>query len=180
VFEIGVDEARQNPNVVTGTFLLNNHYASVLFDSGADRSFVSLKFRPKISLKSQKLKEDYVVEFANGQDVRASDVITECTLNLAKNNFSIDLIPIEIGSFDIIVGMDWLSKNRAKICCYEKIILIPLSEGETLVVHGEKSGKNFKIVTCMKMRKYIRKEYIVFLAHVVDKDIEENVLRIFL
>ena len=136
VFEIGVDEARHNPNVVTGTFLLNNHYASVLFDSGADRSFVSLKFRPKISLKSQKLKEDYVVEFANGQDVRASDVITECTLNLAKNNFSIDLIPIEIGSFDIIVGMDWLSKNRAKICCSEKIIRILLSEGETLMVHG--------------------------------------------
>jgi hypothetical protein len=41
------------------------------------------------------------------------------------------------------------------------------------VVHGEKSGKNFRIVTCMKMQKYLKKEYIAFLAHVVDKEIEE-------
>ncbi|KAI3715141.1 hypothetical protein L6452_22111 [Arctium lappa] len=174
VFEIGAEEARQNPDVVTGMFLLNNHYASVLFDTGADRSYVSLDFRPKINLRSQKLNEVYTIEFANGQEVRARDVIRNCTLNLAKKNFSIDLIPINIGSFDVIVGMDWMSKNRAEICCSEKVIRVPLPEGKILEVHGEKPRSNFKLVSCMKMRNYLRKDCIAFLAHVVDKEIEEK------
>ncbi|XP_024965740.1 uncharacterized protein LOC112505937 [Cynara cardunculus var. scolymus] len=111
VFEIGAEEARQNPDVVTGTFLLNNHYVSVLFDSGVDRSFVSLDFRPKINLRPQKLKEVYIIEYANGQECKATDVIMDCTLNFTSRDFRIDLIPIQLGSFDIIVGMDWLSKN---------------------------------------------------------------------
>ncbi|XP_024964118.1 uncharacterized protein LOC112504408 [Cynara cardunculus var. scolymus] len=105
-FAIGLEEARQDSNVVTGTFLLNNHYASILFDSGAVRSFVSLEFRPKISFKSQKLKEVYAIEFANGREVRARDVIKNCTLSLAKKDVSIDLIPTKVGSFDVVVGMD--------------------------------------------------------------------------
>ena len=71
------------------------------------------------------------------------------------------------------MGMDWLS-NQADICCTEKIIRIPLPEGETPMVHGEKFGKIFKVVTCTKMRKYLRKDYIAFLEHLVDKEIEEK------
>ena len=59
----------KNPNVVTSTLLVNEHYASILFSSGADRSFISLKFRRKIRLESQKLKEDFVIDFANGHGV---------------------------------------------------------------------------------------------------------------
>ncbi|XP_024972713.1 uncharacterized protein LOC112511350 [Cynara cardunculus var. scolymus] len=177
-FEIGVEESRQDPNVVTGTFLLNNHYVSILFDSGADWSFVSLEFRPKISLKSQKLKEDFVIEFANGQEVRTKDVIMNYTLRLAEQNFSIDLTPIRLGSFDVVMGMDWLSKNRSEICCSKKTIRI-LKGSETLVVHGEKSLRNFKLVTCMKMRKYLKKEYVTFMAHIVDKGIKEKRIQDF-
>src|SRR5581483_10170199 len=60
---IGAEEARQNPDVITGTFLLNNCPATVLFDSGADRSYVSLEFRPKINKKSQNLKEEHIIEY---------------------------------------------------------------------------------------------------------------------
>ena len=106
MFEIGAEEARQDPDVVTGTFLLNGHSASVLFDSGADKSFVSLDFKRKLNLKSQKMKESYVIEYANGQECRAKEVVANCTLNLTDREFDIDLIPIQLGSFDVIVGMD--------------------------------------------------------------------------
>nr|KAJ0217753.1 hypothetical protein LSAT_V11C300154670 [Lactuca sativa] len=65
-FVIGAEEARQNPEVITGTFLLNNHFASVIFDAGADRSFVSLAFRPLIGLKSKKMRNSYAIELADG------------------------------------------------------------------------------------------------------------------
>ncbi|KAJ9552657.1 hypothetical protein OSB04_016702 [Centaurea solstitialis] len=173
-FVIGTEEARQNPDVVTGTFLLNNHPASVLFDSGADMSFVSLEFRPKINKKSQNLKEDHVIEYSNGELVKASKVIRKCTLGLAGKDFSIDLIPIKIGSFDIIVGMDWMSKHRATICCAEKIVALPLPDGGLLEVYGDRPKRDIKIVSYMKMRGHLRKECIAFMAHVIDTKAKEK------
>ncbi|KAJ9539536.1 hypothetical protein OSB04_032269 [Centaurea solstitialis] len=174
VFEIGAEEAKQNPDVVTVTFLLNNYPASVLFDSGADRSYVSLEFRPKINKRSQKLKEEHLIEYSSGEKVLANKVLKKCTLSLVGRDFSIDLIPIKIGSFDIIVGMDWMSDNRATICCAEKIVLITLSDGSVLEVHGEKPKRDIKIVSYMKMRSHLRKECVAFLAHVVDKEVKEK------
>nr|KAJ0218378.1 hypothetical protein LSAT_V11C300136540 [Lactuca sativa] len=86
---------RDCTSVITGTFLLNNHFASVIFDAGADRSFVSLAFRPLIDLKSRKMRNAYAIELADGYEIRANDKIPSCTLNLADKLFSIDLIPIE-------------------------------------------------------------------------------------
>ncbi|KAJ9556370.1 hypothetical protein OSB04_010984 [Centaurea solstitialis] len=173
-FVIGAEEARQNPDVVTGTFLLDNYPATVLFDSGEDRSYVSLEFRPKINKKSQNLKEEHLIEYSNGELVKASKVVKKCILGLAGKDFSINLIPIKIGSFDIIVGMDWMSNHRATICCAEKIVTLPLPDGSVLEVHGEKPKRDFKLVSFMKMRSHLRKECVAFMAHVVDKKAEEK------
>ncbi|GJZ39112.1 putative reverse transcriptase domain-containing protein [Tanacetum coccineum] len=73
-----------------------------------------------------------------------------CNLNLAVKSFKIDLIPIELKSFDVIVGMDWLSKLKAKIVCHEKIVWIPLSNGEVLRVHGERPKEKLEHLTSIK------------------------------
>ncbi|KAJ9552808.1 LOW QUALITY PROTEIN: hypothetical protein OSB04_016853 [Centaurea solstitialis] len=164
VFVIGAEEAKQNPDVVTGTFLLNNYPASVLFGSGADKSYVSLEFRPKTNRK-----EEYIIEYSNGELVRANKVVRKCTLGLSGKDFSIDLIPIKIGSFDIIVGMDWMSNHQATLCCAEKIVMLALPDGGVLEVHGEKARKYIKIASYMKMRGHLRKECVAFMAHVIDK-----------
>ncbi|XP_024962510.1 uncharacterized protein LOC112502744 [Cynara cardunculus var. scolymus] len=168
-FVIGAEEARHDPNVVTGTFLLNDHYASVIFDSGADRSFVSLDFRPLIHLNSKRLDEAYTIEMVDGRKFEACDVIPDCTLGLADRLFSIDLIPIELGSFDVVIGMDWLSLNRAQIGSYEKVVRFPLQGGETLIVQGETPERSLRIVSCMKIHSYLRKKYLAFLAQVTEK-----------
>ena len=70
---------------------------------------------------------------------------------ITLRNFRIDLIPIKLGSFDLVVCMDWLSKNRTEICCVEKIVIISSPEGGVLEVHGEKPKSNTKVVSYMKM-----------------------------
>ncbi|GKB21417.1 putative reverse transcriptase domain-containing protein, partial [Tanacetum coccineum] len=65
-FMLGAEEARQDPNIVTGTFTLNNHFATTLFDSGADYSFVSTTFIPLLGLESNKLGFRYEIEIASG------------------------------------------------------------------------------------------------------------------
>ncbi|KAJ9546612.1 hypothetical protein OSB04_019155 [Centaurea solstitialis] len=101
-----------------------------------------LEQRPK---KSQSLKEERLIEYSNGELVKASKVVRKCTLGLAEKDFSIDLIPIKIGSLDIIVGMDWMSNHRATICCAEKIVVLALPEGGVLEVYGEKPKRDIKI-----------------------------------
>ncbi|GKG30738.1 putative reverse transcriptase domain-containing protein [Tanacetum coccineum] len=90
-------------------FLLNDHYACILFDSDAEKSFVSSVFTPFIDIAPTALNTSYEVELANGKVVSTNTVLRSCTLVLLNYVFKIDLLPTRLGSFDVIVGMDWLS-----------------------------------------------------------------------
>ncbi|GJV16191.1 putative reverse transcriptase domain-containing protein [Tanacetum coccineum] len=125
--------AHQDPNVVTGTFLLNQHLAKVLFDSGADRSFISISLASMLNIPSITIDTFYDIEMADGNLVSTNTVIKGCTLTLLNQPFKIDLMPIKLGSFDVVIGMDWLSKYHAKILCDEKVVHIPIN-GETLII----------------------------------------------
>ncbi|GJY70773.1 putative reverse transcriptase domain-containing protein, partial [Tanacetum coccineum] len=109
-YAIGGGGRNPDSNVVTGTFLLNNCYASMLFDSGADRSFVSSTFSTLL-------------------DVAPSTLDT-------SHPFDIDLLPVELGSFDVIISMYWLAKYHALIVCHEKVVHIPY-EDEVLIFRGD-------------------------------------------
>ncbi|XP_076946049.1 uncharacterized protein LOC143617341 [Bidens hawaiensis] len=83
-------------------------------------SFGSFEFESLLAKPRSKLKSSYTVEVANGKSVMIDSVIRSCKMNLNGHTFSIDLIPMQLGSFNIIVCMDWLSSHRAKIVCFEK------------------------------------------------------------
>ncbi|GKB99549.1 putative reverse transcriptase domain-containing protein [Tanacetum coccineum] len=119
-FMLGAEEARQDPNIITGTFTLNNYYATTLFDSGIDYSFVSTTFIPLLDIKPSNLGFSYEIKIASGQLVEIDKVIRGCKLEIEGHVFDIDLIPFGHGSFDMIIGMDWLSKHKADIVCHEK------------------------------------------------------------
>ncbi|GKD41246.1 putative reverse transcriptase domain-containing protein, partial [Tanacetum coccineum] len=118
---------------VRSTFLLNNCYASMLFDSGADRSFVSSTFSVLLDVASSTLDTSYAVELADGRISKINVVLRGCTLGLLGHSFDIDLMPVELGSFDVIIGMDWLVKYHALIVCDEKIVYIPY-EDKVLII----------------------------------------------
>ncbi|GKD08152.1 reverse transcriptase domain-containing protein, partial [Tanacetum coccineum] len=137
-FMLGAEEARQDPNIMTGTFTLNDHFATTLFDSGADYSFVSTTFIPLLDIEPSELGFSYEIEIASGQLVEIDKVIKGCKLEIEGHVFDINLIPFGSGSFDVINGMDWLSEYKAEIICHEKVVRIPLLDGRELRVLGEK------------------------------------------
>ncbi|GJU33191.1 putative reverse transcriptase domain-containing protein [Tanacetum coccineum] len=173
VYKLGAVDAQQDLKVVTGTFLLNNRYATALFDSGADKSFVSTNFSTLIDIEPVELDTCYDVELADGKVVSTNNVLIGCTLNLLNRSFLIDLVVIELGSFDIIIGMDWLSRYDAAILCGEKKVRIPL-EGKTLVIEGDRNNSRLKIVSCIKAQKYIEKGCELFLAQVTEQESKEK------
>ncbi|GKA79685.1 putative reverse transcriptase domain-containing protein [Tanacetum coccineum] len=100
-------------NVITGMFLLNNHYASILFDTGANRSFISSAFSSLIDIAQTPLENSYDVELADGKIVGVDTIMRGCTLNFLNHPFNIDLMPVELGSFDVIISMDWLRRLKS-------------------------------------------------------------------
>ncbi|GKE29805.1 reverse transcriptase domain-containing protein [Tanacetum coccineum] len=125
--------AHQDPNVVTGTFLLNQHLARILFDSGADKFFVSITLASMLNIPPLTLDTTYDIEMDNENLVGINTVIQGCTLILLNQPFESDLMPIRLGSFDVVIGMHWLSKYHARIICDEKVVHIPIN-GETLII----------------------------------------------
>ncbi|GJU92626.1 putative reverse transcriptase domain-containing protein [Tanacetum coccineum] len=150
-FNVNAVGALQDPNVVTGTFSLNDHYATVLFDSGADFSFIFTDFAPLLNVKLSFVNLGYVIKVADGKKVEVDRIIRDCKLELGTSLFTIDLIPLGHGSFDVIVGIDWLSEHKAEIVCHEKVVRIPLESGETLLVQGERAPGIAKALSNVKV-----------------------------
>nr|GEY40048.1 hypothetical protein [Tanacetum cinerariifolium] len=157
-FMLGAEEAHQDPNIVTGSFTLNNHFATTLFDSGADYSFVSTTFIPLLSIKPSGLGFRYEIEIANGQLVEIDKVIKGCKLEIKGHVFDIDLIPFGLGSFDMIIGMDWLSNHKTEIICHEKVVRISLLDGKVLRVLGEKLEEKIRQLKSAKAKEKGQKE----------------------
>ncbi|GJU43619.1 reverse transcriptase domain-containing protein [Tanacetum coccineum] len=126
VFMLGAEEARQDPNIMTG-------------------------------IESSNLGFSYEIEIASGQLVEIDKVIRGCELEIEGYTFNIDLIPFGSRSFEVIVGMDWLSKHKAKIICHEKVVRIPLRNGKTLRVIGERPEEKVRHLRSAKTKEQRRR-----------------------
>nr|GEZ80208.1 hypothetical protein [Tanacetum cinerariifolium] len=177
VYVVGRTGTDPDANVVTGTFLLNNRYAFVLFVTSADRSFVSTTFSTQINITPSTLDHCYDLELADGRIIGLNTTLRGCTLNLLNHQFNVNLMPVELGSFDPIIGMDWLAKYQAVIVCAEKIVRIPWGN-ETLIIHGDGSNQGnairLSIISCTKTEKYVKKGFPIFLAHITSKEVEDK------
>nr|GEV66079.1 hypothetical protein [Tanacetum cinerariifolium] len=130
---LGAEEARQDTNIVTGTFTLNNHYASTLFDYGADYSFVPTNFIPMLGIEPSDLRFSYEIEIASGQLVEINMVIKGCKLE----------------------------KRRAEIICHEKVVRMPLPDCKVLRCIGERPNEKVRHLVSAKAKEHKRKELVV-------------------
>ncbi|GJS95950.1 putative reverse transcriptase domain-containing protein [Tanacetum coccineum] len=177
-FNINAADVLQNPNVVMSNFSLNDHFATVIFDSGADFSFISTNFTPLLIVKPSIANLGYVIEVADGKKVEVDRIIHDCKLELGNSLFIIDLTPLGHGSFDVIVGMDWLSKNKVVIVCHEKVVEIPLEGGGILRYKEEHEVHLRLVLELLKKEKLYAKfskcefwlQEVYFLGHVVNQN----------
>ncbi|GJV75532.1 putative reverse transcriptase domain-containing protein [Tanacetum coccineum] len=150
VYVVGHAGTNPDSNIVTGTFLLNNRYASILFDTGADRSFVSTAFSSQMDITPSTLDHYYDVELADGRIIGLNTILRGCILNLLNHPFNINLMPVELGSFNAIIGMDWLAKSN---------------RGHEARLH---------IISYSKTQEYMLKGCPLFLAHVTTNEVEDK------
>nr|GEV80705.1 retrotransposon protein, putative, Ty3-gypsy subclass [Tanacetum cinerariifolium] len=121
-----------------------------------------------------KIGASYKVELADGRVVSTNTILKGCTLNLVNHIFEIDLMPIELGTFDVIIGMDWLVKHDAVIVCGKKVVRI-LYGNEMLIVKSDKGMSRLKVISCITARKLapsMMRELSIQLQELLEKNHE--------
>ncbi|GJT63625.1 putative reverse transcriptase domain-containing protein [Tanacetum coccineum] len=124
-------------------------------------SFVSTTFIPLLGIEPSELGFRYEIKIASGQLVEIDKVIKGCELQIEGHVFDIDFIPFGHGSFDVIIGMDWLSNHKDEIICHEKVVRIPLLDGMVLRVLGERPKEIARLLMSTKTRDKKQEEIVV-------------------
>ncbi|GKF20695.1 putative reverse transcriptase domain-containing protein, partial [Tanacetum coccineum] len=167
--------SKANNNAHGRAYLLRDKNAHRDSNVVTDKSFVSISLTSMLNIPPITLDTTYDIEMTNGNLVGTNTVIQGCTLILLNQPFEIDLMPIKLGSFDAIIGMDWLSKYHARMICDEKVVHIPI-DGKTLIIRGDRSKTRLSLISCIKTERYISRGCQVFIAQVMEKKSDDKSL----
>ncbi|KAJ9565014.1 LOW QUALITY PROTEIN: hypothetical protein OSB04_000980 [Centaurea solstitialis] len=168
VFQLTAEEAREEPDVVTGTFPVNSVPALVLFNSGASKSVVSYAFCKNFMHVKGRLDSPLEVEIAAEKYRLCKHVYRNSIIEIFGVKFRIDLIPIPMREINVVVGVDWLSRNGGHIDCENERVVIRNPSGGELTILSERRKKLPKLCTLAKARKHVLHGGHSFLAYVVD------------
>ncbi|XP_074327607.1 uncharacterized protein LOC141665521 [Apium graveolens] len=137
-FNINVKDAIQSSDVVSGTLSVNATSAKVLIDSGATRSFISKSFVDKSNCETQLMHKPLSIILANQDKVSVNHICPHCAIVIAGHIFPANLIPFQIGEFDVILGMDWLTSFSAQIDCKDKRVVLSTPQGNKETFKGQR------------------------------------------
>ncbi|XP_076942318.1 uncharacterized protein LOC143612150 [Bidens hawaiensis] len=166
VFMLDTQKAADIPDVIIGTFLINNVYARVLFDSGANQSFIDHKFCSLLNTPIVKLNDHLEVETANGELIKINEALSNATISLASYDIPIRLLPMTLAGFDVVLGMDWLVMNQACILCSDKTIEIRTPNSKIIRIVGDKEAGKVGIISKIKASRCLGKGCLAFMAFV--------------
>ncbi|KAD6454275.1 hypothetical protein E3N88_08981 [Mikania micrantha] len=172
-FTMTKDQATKDPDVVTGTFFINDIPASVLFDSGASMSFVAIIFCDKLRVNVKKIENAFNIETALGKSTRVMEVIDDdCYIDIEGHRFPIKLFVITLGGFDVVLGIDWLAKHEANIVYRRNMIFVTALNGRSVTVYGDKVFNAPKVISMIKTNEFMTRGCGAYLAYVIDKEIK--------
>nr|AAX95140.1 retrotransposon protein, putative, Ty3-gypsy sub-class [Oryza sativa Japonica Group]ABA92431.1 retrotransposon protein, putative, Ty3-gypsy subclass [Oryza sativa Japonica Group] len=138
---VSAEEAQAAPKVVLGTFPVNSYPATVLFDSGASHSFISKRFARTHGLSVVELKIPMQVH-TPGNDMRTAHYCPSVTIEIKRSPFLSNLVLLESKDLDVILGMDWLTRNKGVIDCASRTITLTNDRGEKITFLSPASQKS--------------------------------------
>ena len=154
------------PEVIVGIISLYGIEMRALIDPGYTHSYVCIKHVFNKMTAVEQLSYDMHVTSPLGHNVNVNRVYKNCPIITHDREFSADLIALPFREFDLILGMDWLSKHRAIIDCDKNTVVLRCSDQSEVIVHGVRSGPMSNVISAMQARRLLRKGCEAFLAFV--------------
>ena len=171
MFTMGQEKNVEENQVVTGIFCIHSTPTYVLFDSGASNSFVSTSHVLKMGLESY-VSIDSSVVVPSGEIFECTKLYEGVSFRMCNVNLPIDLIEFPLEEFDVIVGMDWLTKYKATIDCVEKMVSLRRSKGFRVSYRDYVERPKVKLIASVTLKRLIRKGCPLILCHVRDLEME--------
>ena len=169
VFSVTQQEADASPDVVIGMISVYDHDAYALVDPRATHSFILVPFTERYQIESQLIDGHMVVSVPNGDTMISERIVPGSRLVIQNKDFPAYLIVLGIHDFDIVLGMDWLSKHRATLDCYKKEVRLVRPEEPSVIFRGIRREIAPSLIKAMTTSKMLRKGCQDYLAFVVDR-----------
>ena len=168
VYTVTQQAADATPDVVTGTISLFDTDAHVLVDSGATHSFISWEFIERVGIEMRPTECSMIVSLPTGNSLIANRVYRGSKVTIASHEFEADLIVLDIHDFDIILGMDWLTKHRATVDCYRKEVHFSQPGEPEVIFCGERKILSTSLISVMQANKMLRKACQGYLVYAIE------------
>eukprot|EP00253_Pinus_taeda_P011485 PITA_11485 len=159
-------QAEYQPTMVEFEGKISNLTIYVLIDPGATLSYVSPKVVERCNLQSVKFKNPWLVQLATGAKRRVTAKINDCPFVIADQPVTADLNILPLGSYDILIGMDWLEKHWSLVDCKTKVIYYRDQQGNRKEMQGIKQPVQVRPITANQLIKCIRKGCQVYAIQV--------------
>ncbi|KAG5536042.1 hypothetical protein RHGRI_023734 [Rhododendron griersonianum] len=157
MFAMTPGDSQNTNSVVSGTLHICGHLAYVLIDSGSTHSFVSAQFAIKLTRPLESLDYELHVSQPMGSGVICSTVYKACDILIGSAHLLVDLIPLNMSHFDVILGMDWLTSNFATIDCIAKRVMIQIPDKGDITFEGKAVVPPPYLISAMHARRLINK-----------------------
>ncbi|KAG8482764.1 hypothetical protein CXB51_024175 [Gossypium anomalum] len=160
------------PDVITGTFLVSSMPYTTLVDIGSTHSYVACAISGSLGVRSEKFVSGVSVLSPLGHSIRVDKLYRDVPLETQGRIFPRDLMELPFGEFDLILGMDWLVKHKATLDCAAKRMVLRTTEGDEVMMIGERRDYLSNVVSALRAEKWIRKGCEAYLAFVSQSEAE--------
>ncbi|TYK00841.1 DNA/RNA polymerases superfamily protein [Cucumis melo var. makuwa] len=167
VYAMTQQEVEDASDIITGTILICNVPANVLFDPGATHSFVSSIFLTKLNRMLEPLSEGLAIYTLVGDVLLANEVLRNCKILVEGISLLVDLLPLELQRLDVILGMDFLFAHYASMDCHRKEVVFRKPGFAEVVFRGMRKVVSRSLISILKAEKLLRKGCTAFLAHIL-------------
>ena len=157
VFTVTQQEADASPDMITGMISVYDHDAYALVDPGATHSFISVPFTKRHQIESQPIDGRMVVSVPNEDTMISERIVPSSRLVIQNKYFLAYLIVLGINDFNIILGMDWLSRHRDTLDCYKKDVRLVRPEEPGVIFRGIRREIAPSLINAMTTSKMLWK-----------------------
>ncbi|XP_074559874.1 uncharacterized protein LOC141815910, partial [Curcuma longa] len=168
VFSITREDVANASTVVTGQIFIYSQYANALFDTGATHSFISISYAKKIKIPLQVLDEKFLTTLPSGEVMASTHMLRAVPIGIAERELYCDLIVLDMQDYDVILGMDFLTKYGASIECRKRRVVFQPEAESMFEFIGEPKRRTGRFLSALKAQKMLDKGYTGFLAYVID------------
>ena len=140
VNHVTIEDAQESPNIVLSMLLIKDVKAVVLLDDKASHSFISVDFVAKHNLLQLPMRTEMIVSFPG--EMKAKRICPKLNLKINSEEFSTDLIVLELKRIDVILGQNWISEHKGVMYYARKTIKLITKAGKELELASEVSQIN--------------------------------------